>query len=131
MQDLAEIGTKYLSSFIEILAAVVIGVALLQFLYAYVLNFTKPNSGRTIQDIRIRFGSSLTVSLELLLGADILATAIAPTWDEIGKLAAIATLRTALNYFLERELRNSSAEDKPDQAQNRAEFVSTTRADKD
>jgi uncharacterized membrane protein len=46
----------------------------------------------------------LTVSLELLLAADILATAIAPTWDDIGKLAAIATLRTALNYFLAREL---------------------------
>ncbi len=107
MKELAEIVTKHLSSFIEILAAVVIGIALLQFLYSYVLNVLRPNSGKTIQDIRIRFGSSLTVSLELLLGADILATAIAPTWDEIGKLAAIATLRTALNYFLERELKNS------------------------
>ena len=107
MKELAEIVTKYLSSFIEILAAVVIGIALLQFLYSYVLNVLRPNSGKTIQDIRIRFGSSLTVSLELLLGADILATAIAPTWEEIGKLAAIATLRTALNYFLERELKNS------------------------
>lgn len=107
MKELAEIVTKYLSSFIEILAAVVIGIALLQFLYSYALNVSRPNSGKTIQDIRIRFGSSLTVSLELLLGADILATAIAPTWEEIGKLAAIATLRTALNYFLERELKNS------------------------
>ncbi|MPR33070.1 DUF1622 domain-containing protein [Salmonirosea aquatica] len=107
MKELAELVTKYLSSFIEILAAVVIGIALLQFLYSYALNVSRPNSGKTIQDIRIRFGSSLTVSLELLLGADILATAIAPTWDEIGKLAAIATLRTALNYFLERELKNS------------------------
>jgi len=107
MKELAEIVTKYLSSFIEILAAIVIGIALLQFLYSYALNVSRPNSGKTIQDIRIRFGSSLTVSLELLLGADILATAIAPTWDEIGKLAAIATLRTALNYFLERELKNS------------------------
>jgi len=42
-----------------------------------------------------------------LLAADILATAIAPTWYDIGKLAAIATLRTALNYFLERELKNN------------------------
>ena len=107
MQELAETVTKYLSSFIEILAAVVIGIALLQFLYSYALNVFRPHSGKTIQDIRIRFGGSLTVSLELLLGADILATAIAPTWDEIGQLAAIATLRTALNYFLERELKNS------------------------
>ncbi len=52
------------------------------------------------------------MALELLLAADILATAIAPTWDDIGKLAAIAVLRTALNYFLERELRSSELNNK-------------------
>ncbi|HNO14476.1 MAG TPA: DUF1622 domain-containing protein, partial [Accumulibacter sp.] len=40
---------------------------------------------------------------------DILKTAIAPSWNDIGQLAAIAALRTALNYFLERELRNSES----------------------
>jgi uncharacterized membrane protein len=49
----------------------------------------------------------------LLLAADILATAIAPTWDEIGKLAAIAVLRTALNYFLERELKEADRMKRP------------------
>ncbi|WP_373513019.1 DUF1622 domain-containing protein [Persicitalea sp.] len=130
MQEIAEVVTKHLSAFIEILAAVVIGVALLQFLYSYVLNFAKTDSGKTIQDLRIRFGSSLTVSLELLLGADILATAIAPSWDEIGKLAAIATLRTALNYFLERELKNSGANDLIDPAKSRPDIISTTRREK-
>jgi uncharacterized membrane protein len=57
------------------------------------------------EQLRVQFGSSVAVSLELLLGADVLATAVAPSWDDIGKLAAIAVLRTALNYFLERELR--------------------------
>ena len=52
----------------------------------------------------MQFGSSVAVSLELLLGADVLATAVAPNWNDIGKLAAIAVLRTALNYFLGREL---------------------------
>ncbi len=107
MKELAEIITKHLSSFVEILAAVVIGIALLQFLYRYSTNIFKPNIERTNQNIRIQFGSSLTVALELLLGADILATAIAPTWDDIGKLAAIAVLRTSLNFFLERELKTS------------------------
>jgi uncharacterized membrane protein len=32
------------------------------------------------------------------------STAIAPGWDQIGKLAAIATIRTVLNYFLEKEI---------------------------
>lgn len=104
MKNLAELVTIHLSSFIEILAAIVIGLSLLQFLYWYVISFFKPNVETINQRLRIKFGSSLTIALELLLGADILATAIAPTWDEIGKLAAIAALRTALNYFLEREL---------------------------
>lgn len=107
MKNLAEIITKYLSSTVEVLAAIVIGISLLKFVYRYVINILHPNDAATNQTIRIQFGSSLTVALELLLAADILATAIAPTWDDIGKLAAIAVLRTALNYFLERELKLS------------------------
>lgn len=109
MKDWAEIITKHLSSFVEVLAAIVIGVALIQFIIRYVANFTKPHVEEQNQNVRIQFGSSLTIALELLLAADILATAIAPTWDDIGKLAAIATLRTALNYFLERELKTSAS----------------------
>lgn len=107
MKDWAEIITKHLSSFVEILAAIVIGIALIQFMIRYVGNFSKSNIEQQNQNVRIQFGSALTVALELLLAADILATAIAPTWDDIGKLAAIATLRTALNYFLERELKST------------------------
>src|SRR5690349_18213503 len=118
MKDLAELITKHLSSFVEILAAIVIGVALVRFIARYIGNFTKPRIEEENQNIRIQFGSSLTVALELLLAADILATAIAPTWDDIGKLAAIATLRTALNYFLERELRTSE-EDPAKAARNK------------
>jgi uncharacterized membrane protein len=46
----------------------------------------------------------LAVALEFELAADILRTAIAPTWNEIGQLAAIAALRTLLNYFLQKEI---------------------------
>ncbi len=46
----------------------------------------------------------LALGLEFALAADILRTAIAPSWRDIGQLAAIATLRTALNFFLEREI---------------------------
>ena len=44
------------------------------------------------------------LALEFQLGADILSTAIAPTFPQIGKLGAIAVIRTALNYFLSREI---------------------------
>jgi hypothetical protein len=53
--------------------------------------------------IRLGFGMSLALGLEFLLAADILRTAVAPTWEEIGQLAAIAAIRTGLNFFLGRE----------------------------
>src|ERR1041385_9471070 len=56
------------------------------------------------EDLRLGLGRSLALSLEFLLGADILRTAIEPSWEEIGRLAAIAAIRTALNYFPQREI---------------------------
>jgi uncharacterized membrane protein len=40
----------------------------------------------------------------LQLGADIIETAITTSWDAVGRIAAIALVRTFLNYFLERDL---------------------------
>ena len=56
------------------------------------------------EDVRLRLGRWLALALEFELGADILRTAIAPTWSEIGQLAAIAAVRTALNFFLQLEI---------------------------
>ncbi|MGH7466690.1 MAG: DUF1622 domain-containing protein [Longimicrobiales bacterium] len=50
------------------------------------------------------FAMSLLLGLEFMLAADIVRTAIAPTWQDIGQLAAIAAIRTVLSYFLERDL---------------------------
>lgn len=105
MEEVVKRIANMVSSVVEMIAVVVIVLALLQFVYA----FARTRFGPRVQEknawLRVQFGSSLTVALELLLAADILATAVAPTWDDIGKLAAIAAIRTALNYFLERELR--------------------------
>ena len=109
MKEAAEFATKYLSSIVEILAAAAIAIALVRFCIQYAYNFFKGPTEEENQSVRIRFGSSLTVALELLLAADILATAIAPTWDDTGKLAAIAILRTALNYFLERQINTTAS----------------------
>ena len=38
------------------------------------------------------------------LAADLVRTAVAPTWDDIGKLAVIATIRTMINYFLAKDI---------------------------
>ena len=68
---------------------------------------------KSYEGVRLQLGRYLALGLEFLLGADILATAVSPTFDEIGKLAAIATIRTALNYFLGQELeRERQAEER-------------------
>ena len=54
--------------------------------------------------IRLTLARFLALALEFQLGADILSTAIAPSWEQIGKLGAIAVIRTALNYFLSLEM---------------------------
>lgn len=57
--------------------------------------------------LRLGLARYLALALELQLGADILSTAVAPSWDQIGKLGAIAAIRTGLNFFLMRELRET------------------------
>jgi len=104
MEETAKIIAIYLSLVVEILGALIIGIGLIQFIFGYIPALLSKQQHESNSLLRVKFGSSLTLALELLLAADILRTAVAPTWDEIGKLAAIATIRTALNYFLEKEL---------------------------
>jgi len=56
------------------------------------------------EEIRLRLARFLALGLEFQLGADILGTAVSPTFEEIGRLGAIAAIRTLLNYFLQRDL---------------------------
>ena len=106
MEEIAKTITIYVSHTLEIISALVIAAALIKLVISYFQTFVKPKNGLSAMDARMVFGSAVAVSLELLLGADVLATAVAPSWDDIGKLAAIAVLRTGLNYFLERELKH-------------------------
>jgi uncharacterized membrane protein len=105
MEQLAKNVTLTVSRGVELLGAIIIGAAVLQVLWNYSISFLKPDKIHSKESARVQFGSSVAVALELMLGADVLATAVAPSWDDIGKLAAIAVIRTALNYFLERELK--------------------------
>lgn len=72
-----------------------------------------PGPHDLIEDTRLRLARSLALALEFLLAADIMRTAVAPTWHEIGQLAAIAALRTALNFFIQREIDGAAARRTP------------------
>jgi uncharacterized membrane protein len=56
------------------------------------------------KDTFVRFGMWLLLGLQFALAADIVRSVITPSWNDIGQLAAIAVIRTFLNYFLERDM---------------------------
>jgi uncharacterized membrane protein len=62
------------------------------------------------RDILIDFGLWLVAALTFQLGSDIVDTTVAPTWDELGRLAAVAGIRTFLTYFLDRDLERARKE---------------------
>ena len=83
--------------------AIGVVVAFLQLIRAFAAHQT---AGFTA--IRLTLARYLALALEFQLGADILSTAIAPSWDQIGKLGAIAVIRTGLNFFLSREMKEET-----------------------
>lgn len=54
--------------------------------------------------VRLGLGTYLALGLEFQLASDVLRTAVSPSFEQIGQLAAIAAIRTALNWFLSREI---------------------------
>ena len=68
------------------------------------------NQPESFRRIRLRFSRYLSLALEFQLAADLLSTAIAPTFDELGRLAIIAVIRTGLNFFLSKEMKDEQIE---------------------
>ena len=95
------------------LVVIVIG-AVEAFLRGLHVMLAAPASGHVNPDVWLRFARWLVVGLTFQLAADIIETSIAPSWEDIGRLAAIAAIRTALNYFLERDITEiRTREDRP------------------
>src|SRR5690242_4342766 len=102
-----------ISRAVEFAAAIIIAVAAIEATVKAILLFlnrSSPPEAKT--EVRLTLGRWLGVGLEFELAADILRTAVAPTRNEIGQLAAIATLRTLLNYFLGKEIEKEASSER-------------------
>jgi uncharacterized membrane protein len=51
----------------------------------------------------LRYARWLNGGLAFLLAADIIETSLSADWESLGRVAAIAVIRTFLNYFLDRD----------------------------
>ncbi|MGI8747228.1 MAG: DUF1622 domain-containing protein [Deinococcus sp.] len=111
MEALFKQWTFYLASGVEGAAGLIIALAAIEAtwrtLQVFLVRPAAPDNAK--EGVRLRLARWLAVALEFELAADILRTAIAPNWDEIGKPAAIAALRTLLNYFLQQEIQQNAS----------------------
>jgi uncharacterized membrane protein len=101
----------YLAAGAEIAAGLVIGIAIIQGIVVYAGQLLN-RMGQQVnasEAIRLRLGRMLALGLEFTVASDILRTAVAPTRQDILNLGAIVLLRSLLNYFLEREIRQAEA----------------------
>ena len=94
-----------LKIFIEAIAVFIIAFAVLKALAQMWRRRKNRKLFASEGTIRLELGISLVLALEFLLAADIVGTAIFPSWSGIGKLAAISGIRTFLNFFLEKEVK--------------------------
>ncbi|HZI41962.1 MAG TPA: DUF1622 domain-containing protein [Gemmatimonadaceae bacterium] len=94
--------TQWTHLALDAASAIVIGLGGIQAL----VTLPKAMRGqRRFTEVRLDFARYLAIALEFQLASDVLETAISPSWDQLGILAAVATIRTALNFFLAREMK--------------------------
>ena len=99
----------WLKLVIELVGAVLIGIGVVLTTIRAAGVIRRPQLA-DYDKARLVLSRFLALGLEFQLAADIIGTAVAPSWTQIGKLAAIAVIRTGLNYFLAREIKEELGE---------------------
>lgn len=94
---------------LELAAVVIVAIGAVLALAQLAKDAVGKPSGRWKRSVWLGFAGWIALALEFALAADICQTAISPTWDDIGRLAAIAAIRTFLNFFLGRDLEEAEA----------------------
>ena len=105
MEELFNPVARTAGFLIEAAAVLVVAFGAAEAFVGLVRLVVRPASGHGVRKaIWRRFGTWLLLGLEFALAADIIGSVLSPTWEDIGQLAAIAAIRTFLNYFLEKDL---------------------------
>ncbi|MBE9047270.1 DUF1622 domain-containing protein [Pleurocapsales cyanobacterium LEGE 10410] len=112
-------------SLCQLLALFVIVTGIIKALTIYCKYiFSNDRSAIAFQQSRLELGYSFSLGLSFLVGGSILKTTIAPTWNDIGQLAAIIALRTVLNYLLLQAIDKSANNNHPKSLSSEEPFSS-------
>ena len=103
-QSFLENATAGLALGLDCISTLVVAVGSARAVISLARGVTSDGAGKWMRGLWLHYASWIVLGLEFALAADIVRTAITPSWNDIGKLAAIATVRTGLNYFLKNDL---------------------------
>ncbi len=95
------------SFILEIISVICIVIGIIISIYHFFKIYKTQSTPAHIR-VRLKFGGWLALALEYLLASDIVSTIIAPTNEQLIRLGAIALIRTFLNYFLNREIKEEA-----------------------
>ena len=105
MEDVLLGVSRFVALVIDAMAVAIVGYGAVEAFIRLVRIGVAPSASHGARKaIWQRFGVWLLLGLEFELAADIIGTVVSPTWRDIGELAAIAAIRTFLNYFLEKDV---------------------------
>jgi uncharacterized membrane protein len=104
MKEWLTFATEYAMLIIDALALVIIVIGTIEAFFNGCRLMFFSRSGHVERDVWLRFARWLVAGLTFQLAADIIETSITTSWDAVGRIAAIAVIRTFLNYFLESDL---------------------------
>ena len=110
MEELLKVLASHVALAVETAAVLIVAFGAVQALVRTLSPLIrKPADPKWLKHLWVHFGSWLLLGLQFALAADIVRSAISPTWEQIGQLAAIAVIRTFLSFFLERDVMELAA----------------------
>ncbi|NLS77173.1 MAG: DUF1622 domain-containing protein [Chloroflexi bacterium] len=110
MEQAVRAVIMFLVPLVEACSVLVVVLGVVNTLVVYLRCYFRTRAHFSCAPLRFQFDQTLVMGLEFQVAADILKTAVAPTWDEILRLMALIVIRTGLSYVLKREIGNREQE---------------------
>ena len=96
--------TEFSVVVIDAMALLIVVVGTVAAFVSAVRAFFAPLPGRERRTVWLSYARWLVAGLTFQLAADIIESSITQSWEAVGRLAAVAVIRTFLDYFLERDM---------------------------
>jgi uncharacterized membrane protein len=117
MEEQFRFIASYVALMLEALVVIMVMIGAIEATASVIAAVAKSGWSAGLRPTWLRFAAWILLALEFALGADIVRTAIAPSWNDIGQLGAIAAIRTLLGFFLGRDLEEAEERGGPPSSQ--------------